>query len=461
MEEITKRWNSISLSEKEGMGLRLKEEQASTEFAIAARFLTKRPLNIEAIANTFTPLWRTKSGFKIKNLGNHLILFSFDNIGDVQKILKSEPWSFDKHLMVLTQYEKDTSLNPLDLTQVPFWVQVYDIPVRFKNREVAEKICEPMGAIIHPPDAPDSDGGSFIRVRVLVDISLPICRGRLITLENGKEHWVSFKYERLPNLCYWCGLLTHGDKDCNKWIDSEGSLQSEDQQFGPWLRAPPFQAARKNVLNVPGFFAQKNKANSAHFSPGTLSQPPTVFPEKVSVSNPHPLSALNVKDPKKSNPEISEVSQAISNSKLKPTRLVPPNSDFEHLIQEIDQEITRYDQIGALHKDSNGPTSNLNPKPDSSTPPPKPTITPPLQDITNRNRASTPPRAHDETKWVRMQRPAIHKEENTLGVSLGKRTHSVTKEELAPSKRRAHQDSLQDENLSPTAAAAFQPRRTK
>ena len=138
MEEITKRWNSISLSEKEGMGLRLKEEQASTEFAIAARFLTKHPLNIEAIANTFTPLWRTKLGFKIKNLSNHLILFSFDNIGDVQKILKSEPWSFDKHLMVLTQYEKDTSLNLLDLTQVPFWVQVYDIPVRFRNREVAE-----------------------------------------------------------------------------------------------------------------------------------------------------------------------------------------------------------------------------------------------------------------------------------------------------------------------------------
>ena len=213
MEEITKRWNSISLSEKEGMGLRLKEEQASTKFAIAARFLTKRPLSIEAIANTFTPLWRTKSGFKIKNLGNHLILFSFDNIGDVQKILKLEPWSFDKHLMVLTQYEKDTSLNPLDLTQVPFWVQVYDIPVRFRNREVAEQICEPIGAIIHPPDAHDSDGGSFIRVRVLVDISLPICRGRLITLENGKEHWVSFKYERLPNLCYWCGLLTHGDRD--------------------------------------------------------------------------------------------------------------------------------------------------------------------------------------------------------------------------------------------------------
>lgn len=233
MEDITKHWSSLSLSEKEGSGLRLRKEQAIAEFAIAARFLTKRPLNIEAIANTFTPLWRAKSGFKIKNLGNHLMLFSFDNMGDVDRILKTEPWSFDKHLVVLTHYDEDTSLNPLELKKVAFWVQVFDIPVRFRNREIAEQICEAIGTIIHPSDAPDSDGGSFIRVRVLVDISLPLCRGRLITLEDGREHWVSFKYEHLPNLCYWCGLLTHGDKDCNKWIDSEGSLQQKDQQFGP------------------------------------------------------------------------------------------------------------------------------------------------------------------------------------------------------------------------------------
>ena len=232
MEDITKHWSSFSLSEKEGSGLRLRKEQAIAEFAIAARFLTKRPLNIEAIANTFTPLWRAKSGFKIKNLGNHLMLFSFDNMGDVDRILKTEPWSFDKHLVVLTHYDKDKSLNPSELKKVAFWVQVFNIPVRFRNREIAEQIYEAIGTIIHPSDAHDSDGGNFIRVRVLVDISLPLCKGRLIALEDSREHWVSFKYERLPNLCYWCGLLTHGDKDCNKWIDSKGSLQQKDQQFG-------------------------------------------------------------------------------------------------------------------------------------------------------------------------------------------------------------------------------------
>ena len=120
MEDITKHWSSLSLSEKEGSGLRLQKEQAIEEFAIAARFLTKRPLNIEAIANTFTPLWRSKSGFKIKNLGNHLILFSFDNRGDIDRITKSEPWSFDKHLVVITQYDKDTTLNPIEMKKVAF-----------------------------------------------------------------------------------------------------------------------------------------------------------------------------------------------------------------------------------------------------------------------------------------------------------------------------------------------------
>ena len=95
------------------------------------------------------------------------------------------------------------------------------------------------------------DSGSFIRLRVAINISQPLCRVRLITLDNDEVHWVSFKYERLPNVCYWCGCLTHQDKDCEKWIDSEGSLSKEDQHFGPWLRATPVTTSKKGSLSVP------------------------------------------------------------------------------------------------------------------------------------------------------------------------------------------------------------------
>ena len=55
MEDLTKHWSSLSLSDREGPGLCLKSEQAITEYGIVARFLTKCPLNIDAIATTFTP----------------------------------------------------------------------------------------------------------------------------------------------------------------------------------------------------------------------------------------------------------------------------------------------------------------------------------------------------------------------------------------------------------------------
>ena len=67
-----------------------------------------------------------------------------------------------------------------------------------------------------------------MRVRVLIDITKPLCRGRKVTLEDGTTHWVSFKYEQLPNFCYWCGKLTHGDKDCPLWLANTTSLRQTE-----------------------------------------------------------------------------------------------------------------------------------------------------------------------------------------------------------------------------------------
>ena len=66
---------------------------------------------------------------------------------------------------------------------------------------MAEKICGTAGVVDKNMEG-DSMGDGFVRVRVKVDISKLLCRGRVISLENGKEIWVSFKYERLSNLCY-------------------------------------------------------------------------------------------------------------------------------------------------------------------------------------------------------------------------------------------------------------------
>ena len=98
-----------------------------------------------------------------------------------------------------------------------------------------------------------------MRVRVTLDVYQPLCRGRVIKLEDGEKIWVSFKYERLPNICYWCGCLDHGDKDCDIWIQSRGTLQVSSQQFGAWLRAPPNVSTNNRVIRVSGYFENRKE----------------------------------------------------------------------------------------------------------------------------------------------------------------------------------------------------------
>ena len=101
MEDLTRQWNGLSLSNREGPKFRLNNDLARSEFFLATNFFTKRALNTNAIVATFKPLWRAKNGFEVKNIGNHFVLFTFDNKNTIESILSNEPWSFDKHLVAL------------------------------------------------------------------------------------------------------------------------------------------------------------------------------------------------------------------------------------------------------------------------------------------------------------------------------------------------------------------------
>ena len=63
---------------------------------------------------------------------------------------------------------------------------------------------------------------------------------------------MNFRYERLPNICYWCSKITHGDRECPLWIRSRGTIKDGDQQFGAWLRATMPNPFKKIVIRVPG-----------------------------------------------------------------------------------------------------------------------------------------------------------------------------------------------------------------
>ena len=81
-----------------------------------------------------------------------------------------------------------------------------------------------------------------------MDITQPLCRGRMVRIGGNPSRWVDFRYERLPIFCYWCGKVDHDERDCIQWIQSKETLRSEDKQFGAWMRASPDRLQRPQLV---------------------------------------------------------------------------------------------------------------------------------------------------------------------------------------------------------------------
>lgn len=88
--------------------------------------------------------------------------------------------------------------------------------------------------------------GSFLRVKVRIDIQEPLMRGftreedeeekkrRINKPGDGREvdFWCRFEYEFLPDFCYICGRLGHVDKECRSKLK-----KGEVAQYGAWMKA--------------------------------------------------------------------------------------------------------------------------------------------------------------------------------------------------------------------------------
>jgi hypothetical protein len=67
-------------------------------------------------------------------------------------------------------------------------VQIHNLPVFNLKREIAVGLGSTIDEVMKSTETDDEvGGGRTLRIRVKVNISNPLCRGRKIGLANGKE----------------------------------------------------------------------------------------------------------------------------------------------------------------------------------------------------------------------------------------------------------------------------------
>ena len=110
-----------------------------------------------------------------------------------------------------------------------------DFPSAFKEQNKRNRLVirSKLGEVMDV-DVPESkfQWGKCLRVRVRIDISKRLVHGKKVIIEGGESRWVQFKYERLPNFCYECGMLNHAVKECPEKSMEKNQLAEVSTQYG-------------------------------------------------------------------------------------------------------------------------------------------------------------------------------------------------------------------------------------
>ena len=130
-----------------------------------------------------------------------------------------------------------------------------------------------IGATLGEVEKVDANGsgfhlGSFLRIRVQMEITKPLCRGWKVRLGEHGMKWVEFKYERLPIFCHLCGMIDHDERDCLQGFRSKETPMPEEKQFGPWLRAN-LDKHQKTLLITAGKYGE---SRNGEVEPETMAR---------------------------------------------------------------------------------------------------------------------------------------------------------------------------------------------
>ena len=129
-------------------------------------------------------------------------------------------------MVLLQEFNGKLTPKEVEIRWAPFWVQIFNLPLNCRTKEIGLAIDAKLGEVLEI-DVQESGvhWGTCLRVKVHLDVTKRLLRGKKITMEGGESRWVNFKYERLPNFCYQCGLLNHALKECPK--NGEGNKSTE------------------------------------------------------------------------------------------------------------------------------------------------------------------------------------------------------------------------------------------
>ncbi|KAI5009769.1 hypothetical protein ZWY2020_011906 [Hordeum vulgare] len=232
----------LKLSEEERRGVKIKVPMKEKGKSLAAqavgKVLSERLAHPDAIRLSLGRVWCPIKGTDCKEVGENLFVFTFNQESGKRRALEDGPWMFEKDLMMVEDYGPRKKSEDYEFNETHIWVRIFNLPLGMMNAESAEEIGNIVGNFVEADVGADGIAmGKFMRATIRMKLDKPIILPWMMRSTNGANEgedgaWCRFEYEFLPDFCYICGFVGHGEKACNMKL-----AKGEKAQFVGWLRA--------------------------------------------------------------------------------------------------------------------------------------------------------------------------------------------------------------------------------
>ncbi|KAF4396605.1 hypothetical protein G4B88_028919 [Cannabis sativa] len=209
---------SISLEANAELG------QDVVERSVVVKMVSRRRIFLGLLRSVLASKWRLARGWKLEEVEPNIFIMRFSKRHEAEMAVLNAPWCICDGFMVVKAMPADESMT---------------IPPRFWTRKNALAVAGRIGknAIIERMWKNGFPAHEYIRMRVNVQLKVPLLVGLFLPMEEGVSLWCYFKYENLPIVCYKCGIIGHDQKMCRR----ERRMITNDfdvtvPMYGAWMR---------------------------------------------------------------------------------------------------------------------------------------------------------------------------------------------------------------------------------
>ena len=93
-------------------------------------------------------LWKPNKGVQISELEEDLYLVEFGDEKDKRKVMDMCPWSYEKQLVLIQEFDGKLTSKEIEVKWALFWVQIYNLPLNCRTRETGRVIGSCLGEVV-------------------------------------------------------------------------------------------------------------------------------------------------------------------------------------------------------------------------------------------------------------------------------------------------------------------------